>query len=73
MVGASAAYYPWRHYGSWMVIAIMLGAFLTFLWHLALVVIERRKIVYFLYALINLPLYVLLGFTCMTLVTGEGT
>jgi hypothetical protein len=71
MAAASAAYYPWQHYGSWMTYAIILGAFVTALWHLFLILIEREKIKYFLYALVNIPLYVVIGLYCLMIVTGD--
>jgi hypothetical protein len=71
MVPASLAYYPWRHYDSWMAYAILLGALATFLWHLALIVTERQKIFYLVYTLLNMPLYVYVGFYCLFLVTGD--
>ncbi len=48
MMAASEAYYPWRHYDSWMVYAILLGAAASAVWHLALIVIERSKTNYLL-------------------------
>jgi hypothetical protein len=62
MVAASVIPSPWRHYGGWMVYAIIIGAVVVALWHLALIVTEPRKITYFIYALFNLFLYAVLGF-----------
>ncbi len=73
MVIASVIYYPWRHYGSWMGSTIVVGFFVVAFWHLLLIVAERRTRVYLMYAFINLPLYVIFGFYCLVLVTGEGT
>ena len=71
MVAGSAAYWPWRHYDSWPVYAILLGAFVTALWHLFLIVMEREKIAYFFYALLHMPLYVVVGVYCLSIVTGD--
>jgi hypothetical protein len=43
----------------------------TALWHLFLILIEREKIKYFLYALVNIPLYVVIGLYCLMIVTGD--
>jgi hypothetical protein len=71
MVAASVAYSPWQHRDSWAAYAILLGIPVIALWHLALIVTERPRAKYILYALGNLAFYVLIGFYCLFWVTGD--
>jgi hypothetical protein len=71
MVAASAGYYPWRHYDSWMAYAVVIGAVATLLWHLALIFLERPRIGYLVYAFSNIALYAYLGMVCLYVVTGD--
>jgi hypothetical protein len=71
MIGGSAAYYPWRHYDSWMAYAIELGGLAVVLWHLALTIVARPVASYLMYAFANITLYVIFGFFGLVLVTGD--
>jgi hypothetical protein len=71
MVVASVAYSPWQHRDSWAAYVILLGLPVTALWHLALIVAERPRAKYVLYAFGNLAFYVLIGFYCLFWVTGD--
>jgi hypothetical protein len=71
MVAASIAYSPWQHRDSWAAYAILFGLPVTTLWHLALIVAERPRAKYALYAFGNLAFYVLIGFYCLFWVTGD--
>ena len=71
MVTASAGYYPWRHYGSWMADAIVIGALIIVPWHLALILLERPRIGYLVYAFSNIAVYAYLGMVCLYAVTGD--
>jgi hypothetical protein len=71
MVAGSAAYYPWRHFGSWPAYVILWGAIGAALWHLALIIAERDKIGFIIYAFVNLSLYIVFGIVCLMLVTGD--
>jgi hypothetical protein len=73
MVLGSAVYYPWRHYDSWPAYAILVGVLVTLVWHLALILKRPTpdRLLYTLYAFVNLALYVGLGFVCLMAVTGD--
>ncbi len=71
MLVVSVAYSPWQHRDSWAAYVILLGMPVTALWHLALIVMERPRAKYILYALGNLSFYVLIGFYCLFWVTGD--
>jgi hypothetical protein len=75
MVLGSAACYPWRDFIDWPASAILsFGILLGFpaaaLWHLVLIVTERPRIEYVLYAISNLFFYAVLGFNCLMMLTG---
>lgn len=71
MIVVSVAYSPWRHYESWPVYLILLGAPVTAIWHMVLIAVERPRFPYICYALANSSLYVLLGMVCLALITGD--
>ena len=73
MVLGTAIYYPRRQFNSWPAYAILAGALLTLVWHLALIIRHpmRQRLLYTLYAFVNVALYVGLGFVCLMAVTGD--
>lgn len=71
MVVASFAYSPLAHYDSFPAYLILLGLPVTAAWHLALIIVERPKLLYVVFALFNCGLYVLWGFYCLFWVTGD--
>ncbi len=71
MVAGSALYFPWRHHDSWPAYAILFGALIAFCWHVSLVVTQEQKINYVGYAIVNLLIYVVVGFYCLMMVTGD--
>jgi hypothetical protein len=71
MVAASYVYAPWRHYDSLPGRMIVWGLPLTVAWHLSLIILDRPKILYVAYALLNLALYLVSGFYCLFWVTGD--
>ncbi|HUK59552.1 MAG TPA: hypothetical protein VLV50_10020 [Stellaceae bacterium] len=71
MLALTAAYYPWRHYGSWPAYVIVCGFFCLIVLHVALVVIERERMGFLIYGITNAALYLILGEACLYLVTGD--
>jgi hypothetical protein len=71
MLVGSCAYYPWRHYGSWRVYAILFGGLVSLVWHLLLIGDPDFRLEYIAYAVINLAAYGYLGLYCLMLVTGD--
>jgi hypothetical protein len=71
MVMASYAFYPLRHYDSLPAYIIIFGLPVVAAWHLALVIMERPKLLYLGYALLNCVLYLYFGFFCIFWVTGD--
>ena len=71
MVAASLAYSPLAHYNSFAAYLILLGLPVTAAWHLALIIVERPKLLYIVFALFNCGLYVVWGVYCVFWVTGD--
>jgi hypothetical protein len=71
MVMASFAFYPLRHHDSLPAYLIIFGLPVVVGWHLGLVVMERPRILYLGYALLNCALYLYFGFICVLWVTGD--
>lgn len=71
MIVGSIAYSPWRHYNSWPAYVILLGLPAILLWHLVLCSMERPRAAYVIFAMVNLLLYVFIGFRCLFLVAVE--